>query len=178
MLDMHAGGASAREIGDALGMNHGTVLNWLEAAKLKPNGGHGSRKNRERTEAGGATKAMIDAQKRLAEFTGGPVPEDFDGVIARYQKDFAFASGLVEFFMSEMRAGRTTMVELKKATELQEYYAIKLKELTPSTPKDPADDPSNVEAATDTRRRLAMLVEAAERVFRCKACGGNPYGGQ
>ena len=176
MLEMHGKGASAREMADALGLNHGTILAWLEDAGLKPNGGQGSRKNRERTSPTGAAAALLEAQKRIAEFTSGPPPTDFEGVLGRYRKQFAIASGLVEFCFAESMAGRSTMVELDKATKVQEYYAIKIKELTPSAPKNPAEDPSNLEAAAEVRRRLSMLVEAAERVFKCKACGGDPYG--
>jgi hypothetical protein len=176
MLEMHGNGASAREIGDALEMNHGTILRWLEDAGLKPNGGHGTRKDRERNSPTGAAAALADSQKRIAEFTSEPAPTDYEGVLARYRKQFAIAAGLVEFCFAEAMAGRSTMVELDKATKVQDHYAIKIRELTPTTPQNPADDPSNLEAAAELRRRLAMLVESAERMIKCKACGANPYG--
>jgi hypothetical protein len=49
-----------------------------------------------------------------------------------------------------------------------------LAQVTPEPP-DPQTDPTNVQAANEVRRKLEGLVEAAERNFKCAACGANPY---
>jgi hypothetical protein len=176
MVDMHREGGSAREIAEELGVAHGSIINWLRDAGLKPNGGHGGRKSRERVSPEGAAIDLADMQKRLAEFMSRPPPKDFREVLEQYRREFAIAAGFVEYNFAEAMAGRSSMVELDKAQKVQDYYATRIRELTPTEAPDPATDPANVTAATETRRKLERLVESAEQTFRCKSCGGDPYG--
>jgi transposase len=176
MIDLHAQGASAREIADDLDVAHGTILSWLEDSGLKPNGGQGARKGRARVSPEGPAAAMAEAQKKLAELTSGPAPANFGEVLERLRKDFGMFSGLVEFHVEGARDGASSMDDVAKAIRLQKEYAVWIRELTPREPESPESDPANLEAAATVRRKLASLVEAAERATRCKACGANPYG--
>jgi len=176
MLELHAGGASAREIGEALKLNHHTIVKWLGDAGLEPNGGHGTRRDRRRPTPAGTAAALVDVQKALADLADAPAPTDHAGVLARLRKDFGLVSALVEFHIDGARKGTSSMAELDKAIAIQDRFASRLAELAPRDPPDPASDPANLEAAAEVRRRLAALVEAAERVFKCKACGRNPHG--
>lgn len=176
MIALHQTGASAREIADELECNHGTILSWLDDAGLRANGGQGSRKARSREALDGAEAVMAEEQKKLAELTGAPAPSNFAGVLERLRDAFGLASGLVEFHMAAAREGKSTMVELEKATRLQDYYATRIRELTPREPENPANDPSNLEAAAEVRRKLAALVEKAEGAAVCRMCGHNPHG--
>lgn len=175
MLRMHSQSASAREIAEAIGVSHAAIQTWLADAGLKPNGGQGSRKGRARPAPAGAEAALLGAQSALADLAVAPAPTDLPAVLARLRANFGLVSALVEHHVQGARAGTSSMAELDKAISIQNRYAVQIAELTPREAPDPASDPANVEAAAEVRRRLASLVEAAERVFKCK-CGRNPFG--
>jgi transposase len=175
MIDLHRDGASAREIAEALKLTHGTILNWLEDAGLKPNGGQGARKGRERTTPTGAEAALAEAQQKLAELTSGPAPANFGEVLERLRKDFGLFSGLVEYHIEGARLGRSTMDDLSKAIRMQREYSVWIREVTPREPEKPENDPSNLQAAAEVRRKLASLVARAEAGAKCLACGSNPF---
>lgn len=176
LLELHKQGASAREIADDLGLgSHMTALAWLRASGLEPNGGHGTRKARHRAGPNGVVGKLADAQLKLAELAKGPAPRDLGEVLARLREDFALVSALVRFHVERAGQGQSTMAELEKAIRIQESFATKIRELTPQE-TNPDHDPANMQAAGEVRTRLALLVDAAEREFKCRHCGANPYG--
>lgn len=175
MLALHRKGASAREIADELGLTHPTIVAWLKDAGLKPNGGAGGRKVRRREEPDPVDDAAAEAQQKLHELAATPAPADMQGVLDRLRHDFGRVSALVEYHVDGAGKGTSSMAELDKAIAIQDRFAARLIELTPREPPDPATDPANLEAAAAVRRKLADLVEAAERASVCQHCGLPPF---
>jgi hypothetical protein len=176
MLAMHAAGGSAREIADELKVGHATVMRWLDDAGLKSNGGQGAREGRRRAAPNGEAAAMLDAQKRLAEMEVAAPSSDIPSMLTALHRELAEARAFITYHREGAKAGTSTMGDYDKATVIAERLATKIAELTPPGTVDPASDPSTLEAAAEVRRRLATLIDAAERVFKCKACGRNPFG--
>jgi transposase len=176
MLALHSEGASARELAEDLGVNHGTILAWLRDAGLEPNGGQGARKGRKRMGPDAAAAAMLEKQKRLAEMEIPHPSTDIPSMLADLHQQLAEAHAFVRYHREATKNGTSSMGDYDRAMVIAERLASRIAELTPKGAVDPATDPSNLEAAAEVRHRLTMLVEAAERVFRCKACGNSPYG--
>jgi hypothetical protein len=175
MLDLHRQGGSAREIADALKVTHGTILIWLKQAGLKPNGGQGSREDRERPQPTGTVAALAEAQQRLAELTSAPAPANFDEVLARMRHDFGKLSGALEKSIEDLTKGAANLTDIERGMRIQNEYAVRIRELTPREPEKPENDPANLEAAADVRRKLASLVARAEDALKCIACGAHPF---
>lgn len=176
MCAMHAEGASSREIAEALGMNHGSIQKWLRDAGLEPNGGQGSRKKRKRMPPDAATKALLEAQRRLAEVEIPAATTDIPSMLQALHVDLARARRLVHLHQLGNEKGTSTVQQLKAAMEIERDFAARIVELTPREAADPAKDPANLGAAKETRDKLLGLVEAQERLFVCASCGRNPYG--
>lgn len=161
MIAMHQAGASTREIGEELGLGHTTIAEWLRDAGLEPNGGHGSRKKRKRPPLPGVAAAMAEAQRALAEAANAPAGSV--DPVAKLQKSLAIVDGVIAYVEVGIRNGTSTIHDLQKAMAVQKELLWRIREITPVTPPDPSHDPSNIEAATETRERFRQLVEAAER---------------
>lgn len=176
LIELHEQGASAREIAEDLGLgSHMTALAWLRDSGLEPNGGHGSRKARHRVPPSGAQAKLATAQKELAALSQGPPPRDFGDVLQRMLQQYHQIEALVQYHLIHAGQGESTMAELQKAAQVQEQWAIKIRELSPKEAPDPDRDPANVEAAAEARRRFQSMVETAERAVRCRHCGANPF---
>lgn len=176
MLAMHRDGASAREIAEALGLNHGTIAGWLEDAGLVPNGGSGARKSRRRILPDAAAAAATEAHQALAKLSLVPSAEEVPDAVATLRMHQACAREIRELEFERLKQGTTSVVSVDKAMSLEERIAVRIHELTPREPIDPEIDPTNLEAAAEVRSKLLRLVEAAERTFECGACGKTPYG--
>jgi hypothetical protein len=176
MMLMHRDGASSREIGEALGLNHNTILNWLDDAGLTPNGGNGARKSRRRILPDAAAAAATEAQRALAKLSLVPSADEVPDAVATLRLQQSIARELVQLHFERVQKGTTTVEHVAKAMSLEERIATRIHELTPREPIDPEIDPTNLEAAAEVRAKLLRLVEAAERTFACGACGKGPYG--
>lgn len=176
MLELHAKGASAREIADELGVgSHATILRWLADAGLKPNGGQGARKVRARADLDVMAQKLLDAQKELAELSKGPPPKTSGEMLERLLRQFHEMQALVLLHMKRAGQGQSTMAELQKAMQIQDWFTTRITELTPAAPPDPSADPANTAAADRTREKLALMVQSAEAEFRCRNCGASPF---
>jgi transposase-like protein len=178
MLELHARGASAREIAEEVGISHGSVIAWLKDAGLKPNGGHGTRTRRERITPQGAAAKLVDQQKRLAELEIGAPSIDISTMLVGLHRDLSEARAFVRFHREGAKAGTSSMGDVDRAMVIAERLATKIRELTPAASLDPERDPANLAAAEETRRKFERLVESAEQAYRCKSCGRNPRGTQ
>jgi transposase-like protein len=175
MLAMHAKGASARELADELGVNHGTILAWLRDAGLEPNGGQGARKKRKRTLPDEAAQKLVEKQRRLAELEIPEPTRDLASALAAAHAYYVEQLEWCRAFREDVRNGTKTMTDLSSAQLMAERFLTKIRELTPQDDVDPAKDTGNLGAARETREKLLGLVEAQERIFVCASCGGNPY---
>lgn len=176
MMALHREGKSAREIAEGLGISHGAVTQWLKDSGLVPNGGQGPRNGRARKEPNGAGQIIAATEQALAELKAGPLPTDRAGAVEYLRVRLGQVSALAQQFGALARSGSTGMADFVGAVKLEQSLAAQIAELSPREVHDPQTDPANVEAATDVRRRLEGLVEAAERNFKCACCGGDPYG--
>lgn len=176
VLELHKGGASSREIAEALGgLSHMTVTRWLADAGLKPNGGSGSRKSRRREHLNGFGGAMADAQRELAEMVSRPPPKDFADVLERMRKNFALAAAFVEFQFAQARNGKTTMTEVEKALRIQKQFAVEIRELTPKEDPNPDERPESAAAAELVMKKIMTTVQTSRMQARCAHCGKNPF---
>ena len=175
---MHAAGASAREMAEELGLNHGTIAIWLRDMGLEPNGGQGSRSTRSRRPPDAAQAAAAEAHRALARLSVVPPSAELGDSLSALRHHQTIARRLVEYHFKRANEGHTAVGDLDKAMNLEDRIATRIAELTPAAPADPETDAGNVEAASEVRGRFARLVETAERGFRCKCCGGDPYRGQ
>jgi hypothetical protein len=177
MIELHKHGASTREIADELKLgSHHTVIEWLKDAGLVPNGGSGARHSRKRVPMNGVAGGMADAHKLLAELGALPPPKDMAGVRERLLANFGLVSGLVEYHIASSKTGQSTMAELEKAINIQDKFAVKIRELTPQEAADPESDPGNAEAADAVIGRIMSTAAAARAKARCVHCGRNPHG--
>src|SRR6185369_680669 len=156
--------------------SHGTINRWLAEAGLLPNGGNGDRARRPRRELDDAAKVIVGAEHALAEMDAGPTPRDRVGAIDYLRRRLEQVSRMAQQYGAQAAAGATGMADFERAIKLEQSLAAQIAQLSPQEERDPEHDPTNVEAAAETRRRLVSLVEAAERVFKCKVCGQNPHG--
>lgn len=175
MIAMHRDGASAREIADALGVDHRTVRTWLRDAGLEPNGGAGKRTSRKRPEPDAATSALADTASDLAEFGSGPPPRDRAGALAHLGRRLSQISTLADMLGEQAKSGDANPQQLATAVKLESELASRIVELTPADVPDPDKDPTNLDAAATVRRRFEKLVVACEERERdtgkCRACG-------
>jgi transposase len=176
MLELQSGGASSREIAEALKVTHPTILEWLEDAGLKANGGQGSRTKRKRSPPDAAAAKMLEKQKALAEMEIPDPSKDLASMLADLHEQLAEAYAFVRYHREATKSGTSNMGDYDKAMIIAERLATRIAELTPSAPVDPANDPSNVDAAAQLRRKFGRLIEKAEADFVCQSCGGDPYG--
>jgi hypothetical protein len=176
MLELHAEGASARELADALDVSHPTILEWLSDAGLEANGGQGARKGRRRDLPNGAAAKMLEQQKKLAEMQIPHPSTDIPSMLADLHQQLAEAHAFVRYHREATKSGASNMGDYDKAMVIAERLATRIAELTPRGKVDPASDPGNLEAARAVRDRLEMIVERQEQIFKCAACGGVPYG--
>jgi hypothetical protein len=175
MLDMHGRGASSREIGEALGMSHHTIGEWLRDAGLTPNGGHGTRKGRKRHEAEGPAAELADMAREVAAVTSAPLPRNREEALAHVQARLAMAAKLIEQQARGLPTGSTNPATLVKLGQWERELRAEIAELTPRTNPDPEHDPANVEAAAAVRTEIESLAEAVERSLVCAHCGRNPF---
>jgi hypothetical protein len=176
MLELAAAGASAREIAEVLTVSHPTILEWLKDAGLEANGGQGARKKRKRSAPDGDAARLLDQQKRLAEMEIPDPSKDLASMLADLHEQLAEAYAFVRYHREATKSGTSNMGDYDKAMVIAERLATRIVELTPSAPVDPANDPANVDAAADVRRKFARLVAKAEETFVCASCGGDPHG--
>lgn len=163
MTAMHAEGASAREMAESLGLNHGTILVWLRDLGLEPNGGQGSRRTRIRRNPDEAAAAAADAHRALARLSVVPPGAELGDSLSALRHHQTIARRLVEYHFKRANEGHTAVGDLDKAMNLEDRIATRIAELTPVAPADPETDPGNLEAAAEVRARFARLVESAER---------------
>lgn len=174
---MHRAGASAREIAEALdGISHVAVVSWLKDAGLKANGGGGARSGRKRVVPNGMSGPIMDAHQQLAELASQPAPKDYGGVLKRLRKNFSLVAGLVEFQVAQAKAGTSTMTELQKAIQIQDAFAVKIRELTPKESEDPEASAEASSAAEAVVQKIMTTIDAARKNARCVHCGKNPHG--
>lgn len=178
MLELHAEGASARELAEALAVSHPTILDWLRDAGLEPNGGQGARKGRRRAPPDAAAAKMLEKQKRLAEMEIPQASTDIPSMLADLHQQLAEAHAFVRYHREATKNGTSNMGDYDKAMVIAERLATRIAELTPRGKVDPASDPGNIEAARAVCERLEMIVERQEQIFKCAACGANPYHGK
>lgn len=175
MIAMHRDGASAREIADALGVDHRTVRTWLRDAGLEPNGGGGKRASRKRPEPDAATNAIADAHADLDALGSGPPPRDRKGAVAHISRRLEQISLLADMLGKQAEDGNANPQQLATAVKLEVELASRIVELTPADVPDPDKDPTNLDAAATVRRRFEKLVVACEERERdtgkCRACG-------
>lgn len=176
MLELHAEGASGRELAEAMGVSHTAIRKWLSEAGLEPNGGQGARKSRHREPPDAAAAKMLDKQKRLAEMEIPHPSTDIPSMLADLHQQLAEAHAFVRYHREATKNGTSNMGDYDKAMVIAERLATRIAELTPRGKVDPASDPGNLEAAREVRERLAMIVERQEQIFKCASCGCNPYG--
>jgi hypothetical protein len=162
LLALHKQGASAREIAEELGLGHTTISEWLRGMGLEANGGQGPRKRRKRPPLPQVAAAMAEAQRTLAEVANG-APADPVDPQAKLQRSLAIVDGVIAFVELGIRNGTSTIHDLQKAMAVQKELLWRIREITPQAPADPSQDPSNIEAANETRERFRRLVEAAEQ---------------
>jgi hypothetical protein len=148
----------------------------LEDAGLEANGGQGDRKKRKRSPPDAAAAKLLDQQKRLAEMQIPDPSRDLATMLGDLHEQLAEAYAFVRYHRDAVKAGTSNMGDYDKAMTIAERLATRIAELTPSAPVDPANDPSNVEAAAQLRRKFGRLIEKAEAGFICLSCGGDPYG--
>lgn len=175
MLELHAEGASARELAEAMGVSHTAIREWLREAGLEPNGGQGARKNRRRAPPDGAAKKMLEQQKRLTEMEIGHPSTDIPSMLADLHQQLAEAHSFVRYHREASKSGTSNMGDYDKAMVIAERLATRIAELTPRGKVDPASDPGNLDAAREVRERLSMIVERQEQIFKCQLCGGDPH---
>ncbi len=175
MIDMHGRGASAREIGDTLGLTHRTIVQWLKDAGFAPNGGHGARTVRKRVELDGPTADMLEAAREIAAVESAPLPRNRDEALSHVQARLAMASKLIEQQARGLPTGASNPSTLYKLGQWERELRAEIAELTPRATPDPDNDPTNLEAAADVRAEIEALVDAVEKTTVCASCGKNPF---
>lgn len=173
MLELHRGGASAREIGTDLGISHVSIAKWLRDAGLQPQGGSGDRKTRPRRAAATSQEAAEVSAETLADIADLPADrEAAHGVVARR---LSSVRSLLDRVTSEVQGGEFSASSYGQLVRVELELAARLAELAPPVPVDPEADVGNVEAAASVGRRLARLVEAAEQTVACPHCHAMLY---
>jgi hypothetical protein len=176
MLKMHREGASAREIGGALGISHVAAAQWLTSSNLVPNGGHGSKKKRVRRELSPTDEIIAGAQQSVAEIEDD-IPLDQVGALAHLTKRLHEVSAITNAYSAAGRkAGSVLMGDLDKAIKLEQALCTQIAALAPAKPPDPENDPSNVQAAAEVEGKIMRLADAARKNAKCCNCGKNPFG--
>jgi transposase len=161
LIALHEKGASAREIGEELNIEHATVGKWLRDMGLEPNGGHGRRKSRRRAkpskddETAAKTAAAIQADL-ASGFTGIDVLRQRLASLRKAVKeaDAAFLKG----HLSGTQYEKLIALEAKIARELAEAEVATNEKTGPSP-----TDPFTADAAARVTAKLQKLIEKAER---------------
>ena len=166
MKTMHSRDASAREIGEAIGVDHGTIARWLREAGLKPRGGAGRREKRPRvpiTEATAAAsaEALLALPKDDAEALAGGVDSK--------RKRLAQIQQSLDSATVGLKDGSFPMTVFSALSREEQKYLVDLAQLEPPKSVDPDQDPTNVAEAELVEQRLRVLIEDAERRAARKA---------
>ena len=163
MKAMHAKDGSAREIADALGVDHGTICRWLRDAGLKPRGGAGRREKRPRVPIAAAT-ATASAEALLA------LPRDdaeaLAGGVESKRKRLAQIQQSLDSATSGLKDGSFPMTVFSALSREEQKYLVDLAQLEPPKAMDPESDPTNLAEAELVERRLRVLIEDAEKNAR------------
>ncbi len=165
MRELYANGASAREIGSALGVSHKTVIRWLES--------HGGKK----PEPGGLkalaraelAKPAAAAASELLEDVGTEAPLE---VLRRRRQQIRMA---IEENFDATTTGAFPMTIFERLAKLEVYYLAEEARHTPPEPPDPDKDPHNIDANRRMAAMLGALIDQAETDTKCAHCGKHPF---
>jgi hypothetical protein len=174
MLDMYRAGASNREIGEAIGISHVAVGQWLEDANLEPNPSRGPRASRRRRMHEAIVGATGD-QEVVVSSGGSQRPPEGRDALQVIKDRLAAVSETLTRVTPLFEAGTFDPGPYEKLLKLESFLAVQLAQLTPPDPEDPEKDPTNLEQADVVRGRLERLIADAERTSRCLHCGKPPF---
>lgn len=181
LRELHAAGASTRQIAAALGVrSHRTIGAWLAAAGLEPNGS-ASRAPRPAAPPPPVATAPsppspTDAAAELLADDDEPLPADRESAMLLVQRRLGVVRALLDQIGREVRAGAYPAPAFVALVNCESALAAKVAELAPPVVPDPERDPTNLDAADRVRRKLERLVGAVEEreraEGRCARCGG------
>ncbi len=163
MRELHAQGASAREIGTALGVSHKTVIRWLES--------HGGA-----VAQGAAKRAPALRPSRapeLSEVTA--LLDDVESPLEVIRRRRQQIRAALEANFDATTTGAFPMTIFERLAKLETFYLAEEARHTPPEPPDPEKDPHNIEASRRLATMLRALVDQAETDSKCVHCGKAPF---
>jgi hypothetical protein len=107
--------------------------------------------------------------------TGEEAAHDAASAYEHQRERLQQVSRLADLLAQGVAAGEANPATLAAVMKLEQDAAERVVVLAPRTPQDPARDPHNIRAVDEVHKKLASLVEHAEREFKCAHCGQSPY---
>lgn len=177
MLELHAAGASARQIAEDVGLSDRAVRNWLADKGLEANGRGGKPRVKPKPRPEPETlEAAQQAAAALIEPT--PVGSDRQSALQLVTARLSFVRSLIDRLAPAVQLDEYPASAWGQLVRLEGELATRVAELAPAEAPDPESDPANVDAAAMVRAKLARIVAAQEQDARCVHCGRAPFAAQ